>query len=353
MFIHDVHSSIGFQKPPQISFTELNVHLPASRELWLAKSSTEWRDLYLSSESNRNLPTFVDAIHQPEILHQCSAQVDVPLTSIALLHGHWGEIFSLNESKKFFPISKFTHRLWMHTAYTELYRDLSAFSLTLPSLTNNSSEATLVAELLQMILHISPADLHRFAGKFGEDEERKATEELAAWAKTKEARLAIWHAGQVFRAANRLMPAQNRGFNAIALYFASLTLWVYGHMAPNTSLSPKAAHALIDSRSISPSGKQYIILNEPETSKFTLFLSISQGVPVIAVETEDFGAGKKFVELGETSEILAVTRQIYRGNFPVLEEPLPPLVENLGNLLGDLGSAPGSRVSRAPSQDLI
>lgn len=353
MFIHDVHSSAGFQKPPQISFTELNFCLPASRELWLAKSSTEWRDLYLSSKSKRQLPTFLDAIHQPEILHQHSVQVDVHLTSIALLHGHWGEIFSLNESKKFFPISKSTHRLWMHTAYTELYRDLSAFSQTLPSLTNNSSEATLVAELLQMILHISPADLHRFAGKFGEDEARKATEELAAWAKTKEARLAIWHAGQVFRAANRLMAAQNRGFNAIALYFASLTLWVYGHMAPESSSSPITAPVLVGSHSSSPSGKNYVVLNEPETPKTTLFLGSSQGMPVIAIKTEDFGTSKRFVELGETGKILTITSDIYRSNFPVLEEPLPPLVENLGNLLRDLGSAPGSRVSRAPSQDLV
>jgi hypothetical protein len=353
MFIHDVHSSIGFQKPPQISFTELTFYLPASRELWLAKSSTEWRDLYLSSEASRHLPTFVDAIHQPEILHQYFAQADVHLSSIALLHGHWGEIFSLNESKKFFPISKSTHRLWMHTAYTELYHDLSAFSLALPSLTDNSPEATLVAELLQMILHISPADLHRFAGKFGEDETRKATEDLAAWAKTKEARLAIWHAGQVFRAANRLLAAQNRGFNAIALYFASLTLWVYGHMAPNTSPSPGITHVLVDSNPSSSSGKQYVVLNEAETPKSSLFLANSQGVPVIGIESEEFGAGKSFVELGETGKILAVTRKIYRSNFPVLKEPLPPLVENLGNLLRDLGSLPGSRVSRAPSQDLI
>src|SRR4051794_30749811 len=100
--MHDVHSSIGFQKPPQISFTELSFYLPASRKLWLAKSSTEWKDLYASSKPSQSLPTFVDAIHQPEILYQYAAQVDIHLTTIALLHGHWGEIFSLNESKRFF-----------------------------------------------------------------------------------------------------------------------------------------------------------------------------------------------------------------------------------------------------------
>ena len=104
-----------------------------------------------------------------------------------------------------------------------------------------------------MILHISLEDLHRFAGKSGEEETRKAGEEFAAWAKTKEARIAIWHAGQVFRAAKRLMQAQNRGFNAVVLYYATLTLWAYGHSASN-----------VEDHLISPGG-QNVVLNEPET----------------------------------------------------------------------------------------
>jgi hypothetical protein len=267
-------------------------------------------------------------------LHQYFSQADIPLTAIALLHGHWGQIYSLNESRKFFPSSKSTHRLWLHTAYTELYQDLSSFSLLIPSLANNSTRAALIAEFLQMILHISLEDLHRFAGKFGEDETRKAGEEFAAWAKTKEARIAIWHAGQVFRAANGLIQAQNRGFNAIVLYYATLTLWAYGHTVSNAE----------DHRSSSSS--QSVILNEPETSSSTLFLASSQGVPFLS---ERPASGKTLIALAEPDKVLGLARDIYRSNYPLLEEMLPPLVENLCILLKDLGSLPGSRISRAPS----
>jgi len=206
-----------------------------------------------------------------------------------------------------------------------------------------------------MILHVHPEDLQRFAGKFGEDEERKASESFAEWSKTKEARIAIWHAGQVFRAAGRLMPAQNRGFNAITLYYASLTLWVYGLMVPASSPTipavPRNMQLLSSPIPTPSSGQTHVALNEPETNKNGVFFTSNIGIPVISVASGDVEGGKKFVELTHTDKILEITRNIYRSNFPVLEEPLPPLVENLGNLLRDLRSLPASRASRAPSED--
>lgn len=192
-----------------------------------------------------------------------------------------------------------------------------------------------------MILHISLEDLHRFAGKFGEDETRKAGEELAAWVKTKEARIAIWHAGQVFRAARGLIHAQNRGFNAIVLYYATLTLWAYGHaISPTTDDYPQPSN----------SNSQGVVLNEPETSSSNLFLASSQGTPFLAAQGGETSSGKILIALVEPDKVLCVARDIYRSNYPVLEERLPPLVENLCILLKDLGSLPGSRISRAPSE---
>jgi hypothetical protein len=354
--MHDIHASVGLQKPPLISFTELKFYLPASRNLWLAKSSFEWRDLYLSSESSSSIPIFMDAMQEQETLHELSSKVDINLTVISLLHGFWGQIWSLLESKKFYPASKSTHRLALHTSHIELYQDISSFSMQLPSLTRNSPEALQVSELLQMILHVHPEDLQRFAGKFGEEEERKASESFVEWSKTKEARIAIWHAGQVFRAAGRLMPAQNRGFNAIALYYTSLILWVYGLMisgtSPTVSATPRNMQLLSSPVSTPSSGQANVVLNQPETNKNGAFFTRNIGIAVISVASGDVEGGKKFVELTQTNTILEITRNIYRSNFPGLEEPLPPLGENLGNLLRDLRSVPASQVSRAPSENL-
>lgn len=180
-----------------------------------------------------------------------------------------------------------------------------------------------------MILHVNLEDLQRFAGKFGEEEARCAAEKFGEWAKGKEAHLAVWHAGQVFRAARQLLLAHNRDFNAIALYYASLTLWVYG-------LSAEAA----------ASGTRQVVLNEAEDQDSKSFLSGGLGAPVLRVGTEG-----EVVELGNADAVLGVARGLYKSNFPVGEgESLPPLVENLSDLLRDLGTMPGSRISRASTE---
>ena len=344
--MHDIHASSGLQKPPLISFTELTFALPASRELWVAKSATDWRDRYLSASSASDLTStsLTDAMQNPDLLAHFSAHVDVHLSAVTLLHGFWGQIWTLLESKKFYPPSKATHRLCLLTSHTELYRDLVAYSTLLPPLTRNSAEAALVAELFMMILHASPADLQRFAGKFGEDEARKASAEFAEWSSAIESRIAVWHAGQVFRAARRLGQAQCRGFNAIAVYFASLTLWVYGLM---TSATRSPSHL----KSRIPQDR--IVINEAENSATRGWRSSADGTPGLNIVSAD-GRNERFVPVENTDQILQLAREVYKNNFPAgdagSEGSVPPLVENLGNLLRDLGSLPASRMSRAPSE---
>lgn len=346
LFMHDIHASSGLQKPPLISFTELKFALPASRELWLAKSATDWRDRYLSASSTSDITStsLTDAMQTPDLLSHFSTHIDVHLSAITLLHGFWGQIWTLLESKKFYPPSKATHRLCLLTSHTELYRDLVAFSNLLPSLTRNSAEATLIAELFMMILHASPEDLQRFAGKFGEDEARKASTEFAEWSKAIESRIAVWHAGQVFRATRRLGKAQCRGFNAIAVYYASLTLWIYGLMTSVTR-SPSNFNSRIPI--------ERIVLNDAENSSTRSWRSSNDGTPGLNVVSPD-GRSEQFVPVGNTDQILQLGREVYKNNFPSgdggSEGSVPPLVEYLGNLLRDLGSLPASRMSRAPSE---
>lgn len=90
-----------------------------------------------------------------------------------------------------------------------------------------------------------------------------------------------------------------------------------------------------------------ITLDDAASGRTRLFLSNNEGVPGLVATRDGI---LEFVSLDATGRVLRIARDIYRSNFPVLEEPLPPLVENLGNLLRDLESLPGSRVSRAGSE---
>jgi hypothetical protein len=159
-----------------------------------------------------------------------------------------------------------------------------------------------------------------------------------------EARIAIWHAGQVFFAAKILMPARNRGFNAIAVYFAALTLWVYGLM---NSSSAQTRPSTDNDSSGTSSYQEHVSLNGIEEHKTRAFRTFGQGIPGITFMMD---GKEEFMDVRNADKVLAFARRIYKENYPLSNEPLPPLVENLGTLLRDLGSLPSSYASRVPSE---
>lgn len=102
-------------------------------------------------------------------------------------------------------------------------------------------EVHMFSQLLRMNLCVAFEDLQLLAGKEGEDEARRVYPSLKQWYRSPECREAMWHAGQVVRAARR--PAGRspnaahsptpdvpwlRDFNAVAPYHAELALWAYG-----------------------------------------------------------------------------------------------------------------------------
>lgn len=255
-----------------------------------------------------------------------------------------------------------------------------------------------------MVLYVSPDEVQKFAGKSGEEEARRVTASLEEhWVNTPEARYAAWHAGQVFLNARRLPPASLRGFNAIAVYLASLTLWAYGlltypsgpprdeggfddtahlhpvqnHLGHTMHGSGTTAHGRAtpdgstnNDTTASSSNKAFVPLDGEESMQTKAFLQFNRGIPALTTNANpslstgssnnassgsggtssgggDGGGGGGLSEdatvepLSNTAAVLAIARGIFRENFPVRSEPLPPLVESLGNLLRDLGAGAG------------
>lgn len=119
-----------------------------------------------------------------------------------------------------------------------------------------NSNLPITFEMFMVALHVDLNQLQSFAGKAGEEEARRASAHFlhqdhdpgtgregngaggGGWVRSTDARYAVWHAGQVFRVARGLPPTGLRGFNAMAVYFASLTLWVYGLLGGPNPGSP-------------------------------------------------------------------------------------------------------------------
>lgn len=301
----------------------------------------------------RQIPRVADVMQHVKVLDEYQEWVDVELCYSALLYGHWGQITAYREAVKFYQDVATTkrntsHHLWLKSQHQELYRDLTEFSTVIYISQKEAPTLAIIAELFMMILHVSPDDLQKFAGKFGEEEARRASISLeTGWVRNAEARYAVWHAGQVFYNARRLPPTSLRSFNAVALYLATLTMWVYGLLSCPQSSQAQPEGGADGSRAAATAEPVSVLLDGEENRDTRAFLQLDRGNPGIA-RNSDIKAGAE--PLSNPDAILAVARQVFRNNFPVTNEPLPPLVESMGNLLRDLGSGPVGRASRAPSE---
>ena len=294
----------------------------------------------------RQMPRVSEVMHSISLLDELAEHIDEELCYGALLHGFWGQIAAYREAVRFYADNgtnkrNATHYLWLKSQHQELYRDLSDFSTIIYTSQKSNPNLAVILELFMMILHVWPDELQRFAGKGGEEEAGRAAASLEEhWARSPEARYAVWHAGQVFRNARQMPPTSLRGFNAIAVYFASLTLWIYGLLS--CSQPGRKQEITAGGR-----GSELVLVDGEENRDTKAFVQLDRGVPGLMLSGE---ADAGVEALSNPSATLSIARNVFRENFPIRSEPLPPLVESLGNLLRDLGSGAGGRPSRVASR---
>ncbi|OWO98568.1 hypothetical protein B2J93_2886 [Marssonina coronariae] len=323
--------------------------------LFLATSATEWKAKFPQQHRPefRALPQMIDIMHEIATLDSLHFECDVALYYTALLHGFWGQIWAYLEACKFHltggkPDS--VHRLWLTTQHRELCREIEGFKQCLETELKQVPDMTLMTDLFLMILHVSPEELQRFAGKAGEEAATYAATSLGQWASTAHARKAVWHAGQVFRSAAQMPPAGLRDFFAVAVHFAGLTLWAYGHLSPPASEYATA----IGTERIDPNA--IAVVDGPETRETRAFIAGHLNAPALSsVEASERNSSTAeqsrslHLRLDEPNVALKIARDLYRSNFPTMDGPLPPLVENIGHLMRGLSSLPDSRFSRCVS----
>ncbi|TGO52901.1 hypothetical protein BOTNAR_0311g00120 [Botryotinia narcissicola] len=338
--------------------------VPASRELFLAESAADWKSVYMGNSHSSVVPPprLIDIMHNSCGLEDLDESWDIDLCYEAVLNGFWGQIWAIGESTRFHGIDgnkDSVHRLWITTQQRELYREVENFRDRILGRAKIQSGLNITAELYLLALCVSPDELQRFAGKSGQEAASQSLKSLERWYTTERARRAIWHAGKIFHWASLMAPAQLRDFYTVAVYFASLTMWAYGHLS--NSITREINN---ETKKTRDSPQPEINLIGPDSRETRTFLSSGQGTPVLILaprnstdidvttersETEDFALNNAKIRLSNPNEVLKMARDLYRSNFPILEEPLPPLVENCSNLMRDLSCVPESRFSRCTS----
>ncbi|KAK4494544.1 hypothetical protein PRZ48_013900 [Zasmidium cellare] len=255
VFLYTVQVSVGFQTPPLLSYAEITLELPAPQAIWRAKTAEEWRDQYFAYGSGGPLPTFVSSMCDPQTMGFVRSYIDLELTLYLVLLSHWclawdfTQLSSANKAQANNDI-QWAGTMLASSKCQELCKLLDSFYVVIEDWrVFIPKEVHMMSQLLRMNLCVAFEDLQLIAGKEGEEEARRVFPHLKQWYRSPECRQALWHAGQVLRAARR--PAGRspnasqtdppdapwlRDFNAVALYHAGLAFWVYGLLSRAISM---------------------------------------------------------------------------------------------------------------------
>ena len=326
LFRHDLEASVSLLSSPLISYAELYLPLPESEKLWHSPTAEQWKALYIQTNSapryNRQ-PSLVDCIQDLDILATKDIYVDQRQASMAVLGAAWRMIWEyrqLDSSMKDINNQWSNGNLLMSSRHSELTKLLQCFRVS----SVEDAKVTLILELLLMHLHMSLDDVQLFAGVEGEEEARRVYPSLVQWTKTNTARQALWHAGQVIRAARNLRQGLICDFAAIAVYQASLAFWSYGIITRATEPNPMLNNhitAWLDGGS--DHGVQRWIINGKGTAAIRALKSPTDGPAMVGI--------------GNPDEIVFSLVVMMRRNHN--EARSPPLVDNLINIMEGLRKA--------------
>jgi hypothetical protein len=217
--------------------------------------------------------------------------------------------------------SKAHNNLILSSRYQELTQQLEDFRISSSPMSNS---VEILLEL--MLLHLNaPLDtIQLFAGIEGQEEARSAYHVLRDWTNTSSARQALWHAGQILRAAEGLSKGLLCNFNAIAVYHAGLILWSYGFLnqpRPNVSTSKDISEAAV-------------VLNGDDTLGIRKFISLNRGAPSIRTRNS-----QDPIDLSNVLGVMDGLIHLLRASRSSEEDLCSPLVGNLVQLLEGLRSA--------------
>lgn len=317
----------------------MSLELPCSRALWVAKDCQTWRDVYLGNppDPNNRLPSLLSCIHDTQPLMRMQQSTDFAMSTYIILHAIWGMIAEYRQLERASKVQS-EQRHWngvLTSWHQELCQLLDHFHISISEWDGAVPvENTMFQELCMMNLHVSFEELQLFAGIHGSEEAQKVYPILTTWKESREARQAMWHAGQIVRAAMSCHPYQLKSFCAITLYHASLAFWVYGMISVGTSRSKRVSLASCETAADS----DLIWLDEEESPASRRFIAINRGSPVIRDIPTGGVRSPSFAQLDNPRAVMDIIIKILnRRNSG--DSSSSPLADNLVQLMRDLGNA--------------
>lgn len=356
-FIHDSQVSIAHLQNPLLSPAQLMLPLPAAKPLWTAQTAQTWRNYFLTSRQPKESQgvSCMALTGNIRFLDALDGRLDKNLAIMVACHSMAYDVFYFRQQALLLSHgqSRPRHdRLLAHLSrQKDIHDDLSSIYTYCELQPRPLIEALFTLHYLMMSLYVSLDDIQLFSGRSGEEEARRVYPQIRAWVEDSASKTTVWHAGQVLRMARCMEFTKLRDFYAVATYHATLTLFVFGMLVSNTARRSRAQTPISGPRASLPSqpdtASTYDVLIDGEDDKAArAFRHLGHGRPCLSSGSAGAGASTAatYCPLENAKGVMLVAADVLRGNFPRSDNGLPPLVENLVNLMTDLSKLSG-RVS--------
>ncbi|CAF3466118.1 hypothetical protein SNK03_008191 [Fusarium graminearum] len=332
LFLRDSQQSMTALTNPVMSYAELTLPLPASKELWYAKTARDWKHAYLRREDGhvKRAPSVGDLFRDLNLLAENRHRLDVQLSAAIYLQAYWLLILEYRNLCSSYRIRSYTQDPYGNTNSLlnarrhQLLQDLQTFKVTTMNWPEITAQERLLLNQLMMALHISIDDLQLFAGKEGDEQAHRAFHVLQQWVESVDSRAAIWHAGQVLRFAKLFPSAQLKNFYAVGVHHAALAIWTYG-------VIKKAG-----SKQDVSSQHEKIYIDGPESMGIQRYINTGQGLPVFRGPASRNGVSEATIENPKAG--MEAIHEILQANFGGANRMAPAIVENLCVLIRQLGN---------------
>ncbi|KAI0125974.1 hypothetical protein BJ170DRAFT_685218 [Xylariales sp. AK1849] len=330
-YLRDAETSMTTLAPPTMSYSELSLPLPEAKELWFARSAVEWKRHFLArSNQTKRPPSLPDLIRDITLLTASYQRLDTQFAISIYLHCFWSlilewrQLSAVHRSNSFVNSYEAGPHLILSSRHQELCRTLHSFQVVTSDWhASLSVQESLLLNLLLMNLHVSMDDLQLFAGKEGEEQARRVYPILQQWSESIEARQAVWHAAQILRQAKLFPNGHLKDFYAIGVHHAALALWTYGVIGKATRhQSTPSEH------------QETVLIDALESNQVQRYIGFGQGRPSIRTKDE-----QRTESLDDPRACMEVVEGIFRSNFVKGRDLSPPIVENICQLIQQLGSA--------------
>ena len=305
-----------------MSLFEYRPSVPQPKDLWLAKSHTEWSRIYIVQQHNY-VPRVMDLfIPMPNIL-LITEFLDSDLAMKVSFHLIGGLIteYQLSTQPPYSmahgPDSTQSRKRELETAIMDFHHVFSSHICA-------RNIGPFIVSYLSMMLNAPIRNIEILSGKAGEQEFHDMYQFMKDWPETAEAREAIWHAGQVLRLFKLL--DRLKSFQVIMAYHAGIVLFAYSVLS------------CINGRIPATPTDSILHLNETSSSSHAEeFIRNGSCKPMLR---SDFrGTERASVSLLATEEAVQIISEVILNRSCNSEGLSPRLVNGLVNLLKDLASA--------------